>query len=177
MLRVKGFNNKIIIEKKRCCEKYIDRDQWKIMQSCILDLTLLLRELRCGWKMTDVLFLLVKRTFVGPSHLASTEDGHSIVIGKECMLSSNINIRTGDSHSIIDLNNGGRINYAKSVVIGDHCWIGEGAKILKGVSLAENCIVGTGSIVTKSYPSNVLISGVPAVIIKEDVNWDRSRIV
>lgn len=116
-----------------------------------------------------------ERTFIGPSHLACTEDGRSIVIGNNCMLSSNINVRTGDSHSIVDMD-GKRVNPAQSVSIGDHCWIGEGAKIMKGVTLQKDTIVASGAIVTKSFASNCILAGNPAKVIKENVNWDENRI-
>lgn len=116
-----------------------------------------------------------ERTFIGPSHLACTEDGRSIVIGKDCMFSSNINVRTGDSHSIVDME-GKRINPAQSVSIGDYCWIGEGAKIMKGVTLQKDTIVASGAIVTRSFTSNCILAGNPAKVIKEGVSWDKKRI-
>ena len=116
-----------------------------------------------------------ENTFIGPSHIACTEDGNSIVIGKNCMFSSNINIRTGDSHSILDAE-GNRINHGQSVAIGDHVWIGEGAKIMKGVQIQKDTIVASGAIVTHSFPSNVILAGNPAKCIKEGVNWNEKRI-
>lgn len=117
-----------------------------------------------------------KNTFVGPSHLAVTENNSQLIIGDDCMFSSNIQIRTGDSHSIIDEITGQRINQVKSIHIANHCWIGEGAKILKGVSLQENTIVSTGSIVTTSFSGNCLVGGIPAKILKENVNWNKERV-
>lgn len=114
-------------------------------------------------------------TYIGPSHIACTEDGRHIIIGKDCMLSSNVHIRTGDSHSIIDMN-GKRINEACSVFISDHCWIGEGAKIMKGVRLETDTVVASGTIVTHTFPSNVIIAGNPAKVIKESVSWDSRRL-
>jgi len=114
-------------------------------------------------------------TFIGPSHLAATENHSSISIGDHCMFSSNINLRTGDSHAIIDLGSGTRINRAQSISIGDHCWIGEGAKILKGVTLERDVIVATGSVVTQSFPSNVLLGGIPAKVLRSDVTWKEDR--
>ena len=114
-------------------------------------------------------------TFVGHhTHLACTEDGSRLILGSDCMVSSYVQIRTGDSHSILDME-GQRINNAQSVRIGDHCWIGEGAKILKGVSLEGDDIVATGAIVTKSFGKNNLIAGVPAKIVKENMTWDKER--
>ena len=113
-------------------------------------------------------------TYIGHhSHLACTE-GCTLKIGGGCMLSSYIQIRTGDSHSITDMD-GNRINYGADVTIGNHCWIGEGAKILKGVTLEDDTVVGTGAIVTKSAGPNVLLSGVPARVIKENISWNEQR--
>lgn len=117
-----------------------------------------------------------ERTFVGHhSHLACTENGRQLIIGDDGMLSSYVQIRTGDSHSIVDME-GNRINQAQSVEIGNHCWIGEGAKVLKGVTLEGDDVVSTGAIVTKSFGKNVLLGGIPAKVIKDNVSWDKERI-
>ena len=98
------------------------------------------------------------------------ENNSKIHIGDDCMLSHNIVVRTSDSHSILDLN-GNRINPAKSVFIGNHVWIAEAAIILKGVHIGNNSIIGYGSICTKDIPSNSIATGVPAKVVKENVNW------
>lgn len=54
----------------------------------------------------------------------------------------------------------------KGVKINDNCWIGAGSVILDGVELGTGCIVAAGSVVTKSFPANSVIAGVPAKIIK-----------
>ena len=112
--------------------------------------------------------------FIGPSHLAVTE-GRTITVGDDCMISANSEIRTGDSHSILDALNK-RINFSADVQINDHVWIASGSKILKGVTLGSNSIVAAGSIVTKNFTKGCLIGGVPAVVLKEDVNWLSERI-
>lgn len=124
----------------------------------------------------DCIVEIGENTFIGHhTHLACTEAGSMLIIGNGCMLSSYVQIRTGDSHSILG-NNGERINYAESVHIGNHCWLGEGCKILKGVCLGGDVVVSTGAIVTKSFGNNVLIGGIPAKILKENITWD-SKII
>lgn len=112
--------------------------------------------------------------FAGKIHIAVTES-KTCIIGNDCLFSSEIVIRTGDSHSI--LNEAGiRINQAQDVVIGNHVWVGHRVLITKGVEIPENCVVGTGAIVTKKIDkSGAVIAGVPARIVKENINWDGKR--
>ncbi|MDN3676672.1 acyltransferase [Flavobacterium paronense] len=51
------------------------------------------------------------------------------------------------------------------IVIGKKCWLGANSVILPGVHLGDNVIVAAGAVVTKSFPSNVVLGGVPAKII------------
>ena len=53
------------------------------------------------------------------------------------------------------------------VKIGNHCWIGAGAIILKNVELGDGCVVGAGAVVTKSFPNGSVIAGVPARLIRQ----------
>ncbi len=52
------------------------------------------------------------------------------------------------------------------VKIGNECWIGAKAIILKNVELGDGCVVGAGSVVTKSFSSGSIIAGVPAKLLK-----------
>lgn len=93
------------------------------------------------------------------------------------MLANDIIFRNGDSQSILDIHSKLRINYSKDISIGKHVWIGEKAIILKGVELGDNCIVATGSIVTKKFNGNVIVAGNPATIKREGIKWIRERII
>lgn len=55
----------------------------------------------------------------------------------------------------------------KEVVIGNDVWIGTRAILLPGISIGDNCIVGSGAVVTKSFPPYSVIGGVPAKLIKK----------
>ena len=54
------------------------------------------------------------------------------------------------------------------VKIGNGCWIGARAVILKDVELGDFCVVAAGAVVTKSFPSGSVIAGVPAKVIGEE---------
>lgn len=116
-----------------------------------------------------------KNTTVESAHIAVTEPNRKISIGEDCMLSSAIEFRTGDSHSIIDNSNKVKINHAKDITVGNHVWIGAHSKILKGVTIGNNSIIGTSSIVTKNIPAHTIAAGIPAKIVKENIDWARER--
>ncbi len=105
--------------------------------------------------------------------IASIEPNSKVQIGRDCMFSHDIEIRTGDSHEIIDINTNDRINNAKSIKIKEHVWIGAYVKILKGVCIGNNAIVGLGSIVTHDVSNNTINTGVPSKEIRKDVDWNR----
>lgn len=56
---------------------------------------------------------------------------------------------------------------SESIYIGENCWLGTNSCILPGVKLGNNVIVGAGSVVTKSFESNVIIGGNPAKTLKK----------
>ena len=53
------------------------------------------------------------------------------------------------------------------IVIGDNVFIGNKCIIMPNVTIGDNVVIGAGSVVTKSFPSNVIIAGIPARIIKD----------
>jgi acetyltransferase-like isoleucine patch superfamily enzyme len=116
-----------------------------------------------------------KNTSIESAHFAVTEIKTRIDVGEDCMFSKGIELRTGDSHAIIDIDKNIKINDAQNIIIGNHVWIGARSTILKGVFVGNNAIIGTGSIVTKRIPSNSVAAGIPANVIKTNVNWVRER--
>lgn len=54
----------------------------------------------------------------------------------------------------------------KGIKIGNNCWIGAGVVFLDGAKLGNGCVVGANAIVTKEFPNNAVIAGVPAKVIK-----------
>ena len=108
--------------------------------------------------------------FYGQVELAAME-GTSIRIGKDCLCSSNIQMRTGDSHSVLDLT-GTRINPSRDIRLGDHVWVGRDVSLLKGAEIGDHCILGMGALVTGKFPEpNCSIAGNPAKILKTGIDW------
>lgn len=101
----------------------------------------------------------------------------SIIIGEDCMFSNSINIRADDGHSILDKNTSKILNEPqKPVIIGNHCWIGEGACITKNAYIHDNSIVGSRGVACKDYKQeNVIIAGNPGKIVRENIFWDRKN--
>ena len=114
-------------------------------------------------------------SFCGRGHFAAIE-GTRISVGDNCLFSGDLHFRTGDSHSITD-ENGKRINPSKDICIDDHVWIGTRVTCLKGVHVAENCVVAATATLCKAYDQkNCGIGGVPAKVLKIGINWDNNRI-
>ncbi len=92
----------------------------------------------------------------------SVHEKSRLEIGEGTIFAWNICIQTAN-HNPSDFNE----YIYKPVIIGKKCWIGNSVSILPGVTLGDNVIIGANSVVTKSFPSNVVIAGVPAKIIKQ----------
>jgi acetyltransferase-like isoleucine patch superfamily enzyme len=60
-------------------------------------------------------------------------------------------------------------NLRKKTRIGQNCFIGGRALIMPGVKIGDSCIVGAGSVVTKSVPANSIVAGNPARVIYSGV--------
>lgn len=80
------------------------------------------------------------------------------------------NLRTGPGVKIIsanhDVNDYAQHVKTRPIVIGDNCWLAANAVILPGVELGDHVVVAAGAVVTKSVPSNCLVAGIPAKIVK-----------
>lgn len=105
-------------------------------------------------------------------------NGSKCFIGKNCIFSYEITIRTTDGHVILSKDNGQILNEQKvPCVIGDHCWIGMRTIINKNVNIADNTIVGSGSVVTRQFDEQyTVIAGNPAGVIKTGVTFDENTI-
>ncbi len=106
--------------------------------------------------------------------------GDDVVIGRHNMITAKGNItigshtRTGAFVQILDHGHGfergklikDQMAIISDTVIGEDCWIGTGAKILKGVRVGNGVVIGANAVVTKDIPDYAIAGGVPAKIIK-----------
>jgi len=61
------------------------------------------------------------------------------------------------------------------IVIGKNAWIGASATILPGVTIGDGAIVAAGAVVNKDVPANTVAGGVPAKIIRKNVDEPERR--
>ncbi len=77
-------------------------------------------------------------------------------IGNNCIIGSCVTI-------------GGKSKSVGVPVIGDGVYIATGAKILGDIQIGDGCVIGANAVVTKSIPPHSLVVGIPAKVIKSDI--------
>ena len=92
-------------------------------------------------------------------------DEARVEIGDNAFIGPNVSIFTA-CHPLDAEARNKFVEWAEPVKIGDSVWIGGCAVILPGVTIGDNVVIGAGSVVTKDIPSNVVVAGNPAKIIK-----------
>ena len=90
-----------------------------------------------------------------------------IELGRECIVADRVMLIDFD-HGVVEVERPIRLQgiYKRDVRVGHNAWIGYGACILRGVSIGDNCIVGTSAVVTASLPDNAVAAGIPARVIR-----------
>jgi acetyltransferase-like isoleucine patch superfamily enzyme len=90
-----------------------------------------------------------------------------VEIGRECIVADRVMLIDFD-HGVVEVERPIRLQgiYKRDVRVGHNVWIGYGACILRGVTVGENAIVGTSTVVTKDVPANAVVGGIPARVIR-----------
>jgi acetyltransferase-like isoleucine patch superfamily enzyme len=90
-----------------------------------------------------------------------------VEIGRECIVADRVMLIDFD-HGVVEVERPIRLQgiYKRDVRVAHNVWIGYGACILRGVTVGENSIVGTSTVVTRDVPANAVVAGSPARVIR-----------
>ena len=119
------------------------------------------------WELKDAATVTAKKLWCTWPPLVAAKGG-KITMG-DCGL-ADTTIYNTDYHPIYDFD-GNIINQYRDVIIEDNVWVGRRTVILKGVTLGNGCILGFGSVVSRSIPPHCIAAGMPAKVVKENVVW------
>ena len=101
---------------------------------------------------------------------AIVSERQNLVVGNNGVFSFGIWLRTADPHLLYDVVTAERINMSRSILVGDHVWIGQNALILKGCKIGSGSVVSAAAVLAnKVVPSNCVFAGNPAKEIKENI--------
>lgn len=114
--------------------------------------------------------ILGSRTEISENVRLLAHGGKRIKIGERCLIADLTEIRTTDSHSILNAE-GDRINPDESIEIGDRVWLTREVMVLKGADIGSDTVIGPRSIITKKIPSNSLAIGIPAKVVRTNITW------
>jgi len=120
---------------------------------------------------------LGNNTTIGSASIFAGESKTSIDIGQDCMISRQVKMNTSDFHSILEADTNKRINPPGNIFIGNHVWVGNEVIIRKDSKVSDNTVIGIRSIVNKQFSEpNIILAGVPARKLKENITWSRDKI-
>ena len=104
---------------------------------------------------------------VGLGEFAYLGGGGGLEIGDNCIIGQYLSCHP-ENHNYEDTTKLIREQGVsrQGIKIGKNCWIGSKVTILDGVTIGNNCVIAAGSVVTKSMPSNTVIGGLPAKVLK-----------
>jgi acetyltransferase-like isoleucine patch superfamily enzyme len=90
-----------------------------------------------------------------------------VSIGRECVVADRVMLIDFD-HGVVEVDRPIRLQgiYKRDVRVGNNVWIGYGACILRGVTIGDNAIVGTSTVVTRDVPANAIVAGIPARVVR-----------
>lgn len=99
-------------------------------------------------------------------------DVGKVIIGDNVMFAPNVSIYTAGHPVHPDSRNSG-YEYGIEITIGDNVWVGGSVVINPGVHIGNNVVIGSGSVVTKDIPDNMIAVGNPCKVIREITEEDR----
>lgn len=141
----------------------------------------LIKEIIGGYKdklkiTPPVYFDYGKHTFVGKNFYANFDciflDVNTITIGDNVMFGPRVGLYTAGHPIDKDVRITG-LEYGLPITIGNNVWIGGNVVVMPGVHIGDNTIIGSGSVVTKDIPSDVIAAGNPCKVIRKITTEDK----
>lgn len=99
-------------------------------------------------------------------------DVNKIIIGNNVMLGPRVGFYTAGHPIDAEIRNQ-ELEFGLPIVVEDNVWIGANATILPGVTIGKNSIIAAGAVVTKNVPTNTIVGGNPAKVIREVSETDK----
>lgn len=114
-------------------------------------------------------------TFVG--HEVMIAGGNApVVIGQNCDIAPRVLIVTG-SHKPGDGSRAAGKSFSQPITIGDGVWIGASTTILGNVEVGSGTMIGAGSLVNKSIPTQKVALGIPCKVLRSRVINEQTRVL
>ena len=101
-------------------------------------------------------------------------DGAPVIIGDNVFIAPNVGLYTA-GHPLDAAQRNRNIEFAMPITIGNNVWIGGSVVVNPGVTIVDNTVIGSGSVVSKDIPSGVIAAGNPCRVIREITEADSTR--
>lgn len=112
--------------------------------------------------------------FFFANHNCQILDGGKVRFGDHVFIAPNCVFTTAE-HAIDAQQRNAGLEVALPITVGNNVWFGAGVTVLGGVTIGDNVVIGAGSVVTRSIPSGVIATGVPARVIRQITAADKKR--
>lgn len=101
-------------------------------------------------------------------------DAGKVVFGDNVFIGPNCGFHTSGHPIDFERRNSG-LEYAYTITVGKNVWFGAGVQVMPGVSIGDNVVIGSGSIVVKDIPSDCVAVGNPCKVIRNITENDKIK--
>lgn len=101
-------------------------------------------------------------------------DPAKVTFGDNVFIAPNCGFYTADHPIDAELRNQ-LLEFAYPITVGNNVWFGGNVVVLPGVTIADNVVIGAGSVVTKDIPANVVAVGNPCKVLREITEEDKTK--